>query len=128
MLISTDQEYGFVTRIRSGMVQLPAAMAIGAAGRPELTEDAWFAVGQELAAMGINVDNAPVADVIGPAGNTVIGSRSFGGNAQAVAPQVAAAVDGLQRPGVAAAIKHFPGHGNTTVDSHRGPARAHPEP
>ncbi len=118
LLITTDQEYGFVTRIRSGMLQLPAAMAMGAADRPDLTQAAWSAVGEELAAIGINVDNAPVADVIGPAGNRVIGSRSFGSNPGAVAPQVVAAVRGLQGSGVAATLKHFPGHGNTTVDSH----------
>lgn len=118
LLIGTDQEYGWVTRIRSGVVQLPSAMAFGAAGRPELTEAAWRGAGAELAAVGINLDFAPDADVIGPAGNTVIGSRSFGGDPTVVAPQVAAAVTGLQSAGVAAGIKHFPGHGNTTVNSH----------
>jgi len=118
LLISTDQEFGAVTRIRSGMTQLPSAMAFGAAGRPELTRAAWSAAGQELAAMGINVDNAPDADVIGPANNTAIGSRSYGGQADAVASQVAAVVGGLREAGVAATLKHFPGHGNTTVDSH----------
>jgi beta-N-acetylhexosaminidase len=118
MLVGTDQEYGFVTRIRSGMVQLPSAMTFGAAGRPELTEAAWRAAGAELAAVGINVDFAPDADVIGSEGNTVIGSRSFGSSPTAVAPQVAAAVRGLQSAGVAATLKHFPGHGHTTVNSH----------
>ncbi|MBX6750819.1 MAG: glycoside hydrolase family 3 [Micromonosporaceae bacterium] len=117
LLISVDQEYGFVRRI-SDLVQLPAAMAFGAANRPDLTEAAWAAVGQELAAIGVNVDNAPVADVIGPAGNAVIGSRSYGGDANIVAGQVGAVVAGLNSAGVAAVVKHFPGHGNTTVDSH----------
>ncbi len=119
LLISIDQEYGFVNRI-SDLVQLPAAMAFGAAARPDLTEAAWAAVGRELAAIGVNVDNAPVADVIGPAGNTTIGSRSYGSDPDTVSAQVAAAVTGLQSAGVAAAVKHFPGHGNTTVDSHTG--------
>ncbi len=78
LLLGTDQEYGWVTRIRSGLVQLPSAMTFGAAGRPDLTEAAWPGAGQELAAVGINVDFAPDADVIGPPGNYVIGSRSFG--------------------------------------------------
>src|SRR5262249_7002539 len=95
LLVGTDQEYGFVTRIRSGVVQLPSAMAFGAAGRPELTETAWHGAGSELASVGINVDFAPDADVIGSAGNTVIGSRSYGSDATAVAEQVAAAVRGL---------------------------------
>jgi beta-N-acetylhexosaminidase len=118
LLIGTDQEFGVVTRIRTGVTALPAAMAFGAAGRPALTEAAWRAAGTELAAMGINTDFAPVADTLGPQGNAAIGSRSYGGDAAANATQVAAAVRGLQSAGVAAAIKHFPGHGHTTGDSH----------
>ena len=118
MIIATDQEYGWVTRIKSGVVQLPSAMAFGAAARPDLTEAAWRGAGAELAAVGINVDFAPDADVLGPPGNYVIGSRSYGSNPTAVSAQVAAAVRGLQSAGVASTIKHFPGHGNTTVNSH----------
>lgn len=117
LLISVDQEYGFVRRI-SDLVQMPAAMTFGAADRPDLTEAAWSAVGRELAAIGVNVNNAPVADVIGPAGNVVIGSRSYGSSVDVVASQVEAVVAGLNSAGVAAVVKHFPGHGNTTVDSH----------
>ena len=118
LLIGADQEYGFVTRITSGMTQLPAAMALGAAARAELTRSAWSGVGQELAALGINVDFAPDADVLSSPGNTTIGSRSFGADAVAVGEQAAAAVTGLQTAGVAATLKHFPGHGDTAVDSH----------
>jgi len=118
MLVATDQEYGSVTRIRSGILQLPSAMAFGAAGRPELTEAAWRAAGADLASLGINVDFAPDADVTATPGNTVIGSRSYGSTPAAVGEHVAAAVRGLQAAGVAATLKHFPGHGNTTTDSH----------
>jgi beta-N-acetylhexosaminidase len=118
LLIATDQEYGWVTRIKSGIVQLPSAMAFGAAGRPELTEAAWRAAGTELAAIGINVDLAPDADVIGSSGNAIIGSRSFGADPGAVSSQVDAAVMGLQSAGVAATVKHFPGHGHTNTNSH----------
>ena len=118
LLIGTDQEFGVVTRVKTGVTALPAAMAFGAAGKPRLTEAAWRAAGTELAAIGINVDFAPVADTLGPDGNAVIGSRSYGGDATANAAQVAAAVRGLQSAGVAASIKHFPGHGHTTGDSH----------
>ena len=118
LLIGTDQEYGVVTRVKNGVTLLPAAMAFGAAGRPDLTEKAWGAAGTELAAMGVNVDFAPVADTLGRGGSAVIGSRSFGADAKANALQVAAAVRGLQGAGVAAALKHFPGHGHTTGDSH----------
>jgi beta-N-acetylhexosaminidase len=118
LLIGTDQEFGVVTRVKSGVTALPAAMAFGAAGKPALTEAAWRAAGTELAAMGIDVDFAPVADTLGPQGNAAIGSRAYGGDAKADAAQVAAAVRGIQGAGVAASIKHFPGHGHTTGDSH----------
>jgi beta-N-acetylhexosaminidase len=118
LLIGTDQEYGVVTRLRSGVVQLPSAMALGAAHDPKLTEDAWAAAGHDLAGVGLNVDFAPDADVVADAGNTVIGSRSFGGTASAVAAQVSAAVTGLHSAGIGTAIKHFPGHGDTDADSH----------
>lgn len=118
MMIGTDQEYGVVTRVTNGVTLLPAAMAAGAAGKPKLTEAAWHAAGEEMAAMGLTVDFAPDADTLGPPANTVIGSRSFGGDAKANAAQVTAAVDGLRSAGVAAGIKHFPGHGHTSGDSH----------
>ncbi|GAA1791825.1 glycoside hydrolase family 3 protein [Luedemannella flava] len=119
LLIGIDQEYGFVTRLTAGITQLPSAMAFGAAARPELTESAWRAVGGELLELGINVDFAPDADVLGSAANAVIGSRSYGSDPKAVAAQVAAVTRGLQGAGVAASVKHFPGHGRTAVDSHK---------
>jgi beta-N-acetylhexosaminidase len=118
LLIGTDQEYGVVTRVKEGVTLLPSAMAFGAAGRPQLTEGAWRAAGEELAAMGVNLDFAPVADTLGPQGSSVIGSRSFGADPKANAAQVQAAVRGIQGAGVTAALKHFPGHGHTTGDSH----------
>ncbi|MGH3737898.1 MAG: glycoside hydrolase family 3 protein [Micromonosporaceae bacterium] len=127
LLIGTDQEHGVVTRVRDGMTLLPTAMGFGAAGDPELTEQSWAMAGAELAAVGVNVDFAPDADVIGPAGNTVIGSRSYGSDPAAVSAQVAAAVRGLRGSGVAATLKHFPGHGHTTTDSHTAlPVLAYP--
>jgi len=96
-------------------------MAFGAAADPALTQRAWAAAGADLAALGVNVDFAPVADVLDPAGTGgVIGSRSFGCDPAAVARQVAAVVRGLRSAGVAATLKHFPGQGQTTVDSHVG--------
>ena len=120
LLIGTDQEYGVVTRVKEGVTLLPSAMAFGAAGRPQLTEGAWRAAGTELAAMGINLDFAPVADTLGPQGSSVIGSRAFGADPAANAAQVQAAVRGIEGAGIAAALKHFPGHGHTTGDSHDG--------
>ncbi|WP_432829822.1 glycoside hydrolase family 3 protein [Dactylosporangium sp. CA-092794] len=118
LLIGTDQEYGQVTRIRDGMLQLPSALAFGAAGDPSVTEAAWRAAGTELAALGLNVDFAPDADVLGTQPGGVIGSRSFGSDPNKVKAQVAAAVRGLQAAGVGATVKHFPGHGHTITDSH----------
>ncbi|MCO8274754.1 glycoside hydrolase family 3 [Actinoplanes sp. TRM 88003] len=120
LMIGTDQEYGVVTRVTEGVTMLPSAMGAGAAGRPKLTEGAWKAAGAELAAMGITVDFAPVADTLGPPANKVIGSRAFGSDPRANAQQVAAAVSGLQGAGVTAGLKHFPGHGHTSGDSHEG--------
>ncbi|GID31019.1 glycoside hydrolase family 3 protein [Paractinoplanes brasiliensis] len=120
LMIGTDQEYGVVTRVTEGVTMLPSAMGTGAAGQPKLTEGAWRAAGEELAAMGITVDFAPVADTLGPPANTVIGSRAFGSDAKANAAQVASAVRGLEGSGVAAGLKHFPGHGHTSGDSHEG--------
>ncbi|MGX1615033.1 glycoside hydrolase family 3 protein [Micromonospora chalcea] len=116
-LIGTDQEYGVVTRITDGVTLLPSPLAAGAAGNPALTEAAWRAAGAELAAMGINLDFAPVADVL-VTRSTVIGSRSFGADPATASPQVAGAVRGLQAEGVGAAVKHFPGHGLSAEDSH----------
>ncbi|MFR9774833.1 glycoside hydrolase family 3 protein [Micromonospora sp. MS34] len=117
-LIGTDQEYGVVTRITDGVTLLPSPLAAGAAGDPALTEAAWRAAGAELAAMGINMDFAPVADVLATR-STVIGSRSFGADPKNASAQVAGAVRGLQAEGVAASVKHFPGHGLTAADSHK---------
>ena len=99
-------------------MQLPSAMAFGAARNPAATEAAWKAAGGNLAALGINVDFAPVADVLGPRGSGVIGSRSYGSVPADVSVQVVAATKGLTAAGVAPALKHFPGHGHTTADSH----------
>jgi beta-N-acetylhexosaminidase len=118
LLVGIDQEYGWVTRIRSGITQLPAGMGLGAAGDPKLTEQGWAAAGADLATLGVNTDFAPDADVLGAAGNPVIGSRAYGSDPAAVGTQVAAAVRGLHQAGVAATLKHFPGHGHTSADSH----------
>ncbi|SCL16887.1 beta-N-acetylhexosaminidase [Micromonospora nigra] len=119
LLIGTDQEYGVVTRVTTGVTMLPSALAAGAAGDPALTEAAWRAAGTELAAMGVNLDFAPVADVL-VTRSTVIGSRSFGADPERAAAQVGGAVRGLQSAGVAATVKHFPGHGHSAADSHEG--------
>ena len=118
LLVGIDQEYGVVARLTDGVTGLPSAMASAAAGDPALTEAAWRVAGTELAALGVNVDFAPVADVLSGGGGGIIGSRSYGSDPALAAAQVAAVVRGLQGAGVAATLKHFPGHGNTELDSH----------
>ena len=118
MLLAIDEEGGDVTRLewREGS-SFPSAAALGALDEPALTEEVAAAIAADLAAVGVNWNFAPVADVNVPA-NPVIGVRSFGSDAGLVARHVAAAVRGTQRVGVAACAKHFPGHGSTVEDSH----------
>ncbi|MET9765848.1 glycoside hydrolase family 3 N-terminal domain-containing protein [Streptomyces sp. NPDC006415] len=120
LLVSTDQEHGIVCRVGEPATLLPGAMALGAGGsRSDTRRAAWIA-GAELAALGINQNYAPDADVnVNPA-NPVIGVRSFGSDPDAVADLVAAQVKGYQGAGVASTAKHFPGHGDTNTDSHTG--------
>jgi len=119
MLIAIDEEGGDVTRLeaRTGS-SFPGNLALGQAADSRLTADVASAIGSELSQAGIDLDLAPVADVNSNPLNPVIGVRSFGADAVAVAGQTAAWVTGLQRTGVAACAKHFPGHGDTAVDSH----------
>ncbi|HEV2141624.1 MAG TPA: glycoside hydrolase family 3 N-terminal domain-containing protein, partial [Candidatus Dormibacteraeota bacterium] len=119
LLVAIDEEGGDVTRLeaRSGS-SYPGNLALGAAADPALTEAVARAIGGDLAARGIDVDLAPVADVNTDPRNPVIGVRSFGPDPVQVASQTAAWVKGLQSTGVAACAKHFPGHGATSADSH----------
>ncbi|MFI8072086.1 glycoside hydrolase family 3 protein [Streptomyces sp. NPDC086033] len=120
VLISTDQEHGIVCRVGEPATLFPGAMAIGAGGARKDARTLGRIAGRELRAIGIRQNYSPVADVnVNPA-NPVIGVRSFGSDADAVAGLVAAEVAGYQGAGVAATAKHFPGHGDTAVDSHYG--------
>jgi len=120
LLISTDQEHGIVARVGRPATLMPGAMALGAGASRSDARTAARIAGAELVAMGIRQNYAPVADVnVNPA-NPVIGVRSFGADPQAVAGLVAAQVKGYENAGIAATSKHFPGHGDTTVDSHTG--------
>ncbi|MET9405428.1 glycoside hydrolase family 3 protein [Streptomyces sp. NPDC002935] len=120
LLISTDQEHGIVARVGKPATLFPGAMALGAGGSRADARTVGHIGGAELRALGIRQDYSPVADVnVNPA-NPVIGVRSFGADPDAVAGLVAAEVKGYQSSGVAATAKHFPGHGDTAVDSHFG--------
>jgi beta-N-acetylhexosaminidase len=117
LVVAIDQEGGSVVRLRSEPIP-PSAMALGAVDDPALTEAVARATARSLRRIGVNVDFAPVADVQSNRANPVIGDRSFGADPDHVARHVAAAVRGLQGAGVAATLKHFPGHGDVDTDSH----------
>lgn len=119
--IAVDQEGGRVQRLKAPavpVVQLPPVRAIGAADDAALTEEAAWRLGVGLRALGFNLDFAPVVDVDTNPANPVIGDRSFSADAAHVARHGLAFAHGLARAGIAACAKHFPGHGDTVLDSH----------
>ncbi len=119
VIVAIDEEAGDVTRIESGLgSSRPGNLALGAVDDPALTEEVARDLGAELAAAGITLNYAPDADVNSNPDNPVIGVRSFGAEPSLVARHTTAWVRGLQSGGVAACAKHFPGHGDTRVDSH----------
>jgi beta-N-acetylhexosaminidase len=119
LVVAIDEEGGDVTRLeaRDGS-SYPGNWALGVVDDVELTRAVAGAMAADLAAAGINLDFAPVADVNTTVNNPIIGVRSFGSDAELVARHVAAFVEGLEAGGVAACAKHFPGHGDTREDSH----------
>lgn len=121
LLISTDQEGGAVVfRLTAPATAMPGNMALGAAGSTSAAHRSAEVIGAELAAVGINQNYAPVADVnVNPA-NPVIGVRSVGEDPALVSRIVSAQVDGYHAGGTATVAKHFPGHGDTATDSHFG--------
>ncbi len=119
LLIGVDQEGGVVNRLQSGTV-MPGNMALGATRSTEAGRRVGQAIGAELHALGININFAPVVDVNVNPDNPVIGVRSFGSDPQLVSDLGVSYIQGLHDAGVAATAKHFPGHGDTAVDSHLG--------
>jgi beta-N-acetylhexosaminidase len=119
MLIATDEEGGDVTRLEAATgSSYPSHLALGTVDDVGLTSSVARAIATELRGVGINLDFAPVADVNTNPDNPVIGVRSFGADPELVSRHVAAFVEGLHAAGVAACAKHFPGHGDTSADSH----------
>jgi beta-N-acetylhexosaminidase len=117
-LLSIDQEGGRVMRLRDGVAPMPAAEEIGAKDDEALSERIGSQCARDLRRAGCNIDFAPVLDLAVHPRNTVIGSRSFGADPQRVTQLAGAFARGLERGGVIATYKHFPGHGATEVDSH----------
>ncbi|MBO8186925.1 glycoside hydrolase family 3 protein [Streptomyces spirodelae] len=124
LLIAIDEEGGDVTRLEArGGSSYPGNLALGHIDDPDLTRAVAHELGSRLAAAGVNLNWAPSADVNSNPDNPVIGVRSFGGDPALVARHTVAYIEGLQAAGVAACVKHFPGHGDTAVDSHHAMPR-----
>lgn len=125
-IIGIDQEGGQLIAVTGGATELPGNMALGATRSPELAEQAGRVLGRELRAMGLNLNFAPSLDVNTNPDNLAVGTRSFGADPALVAELGAALIRGLQAAGVMGSAKHFPGHGDTSSDSHyAAPVVAH---
>lgn len=116
--VAIDQEGGRVARLKSPFTEWPPMAVLGRSGDVRLAQQFAAALAAELTAVGVTLDFAPVLDVMTNAANPVIGDRAFSDDAQRVGAFGAAIIRGLQDNGVAACGKHFPGHGDTSVDSH----------
>ncbi len=127
LLVGVDQEGGTVTRLRPPFTTVPSQMAQAASADPAAAYRCALLTGRQLRAFGINLNFAPVLDVNCNPDNPVIGTRSFGEDAAAVTHLALEALRGYQEAGVVATGKHFPGHGDTNLDSHLGlPVVRHP--
>ncbi|RYZ08327.1 MAG: beta-N-acetylhexosaminidase [Myxococcales bacterium] len=118
LLLAVDQEGGQVARLRAGFTELPPMRAVGATGSAALARHLGQLIGRELRAVGFDMNYAPVLDVDTNPQNPVIAARAFGRTPELVTELGLALAAGLQEAGVAACGKHFPGHGDTSQDSH----------
>ncbi|MBC7386627.1 MAG: beta-N-acetylhexosaminidase [Cryobacterium sp.] len=116
--VSVDHEGGKVQRFRTGFTRLPEASEIGRSDSPKLLFELSEMIAAELKAVGVSVNFAPVADIHSNPGNPVIGNRAFSSSEEVVSKMVSAYVRGHLTGGVQPCVKHFPGHGDTHVDSH----------
>jgi beta-N-acetylhexosaminidase len=118
LLIAVDQEGGRVARLKAPFTTFPSASRVGQTGSEQLAYSVGEALATELGAVGINMDMAPVLDVLSNPSNQVIGDRAFSTDPQEVARLGTALMRGLHAAGLLAVGKHFPGHGDTWLDSH----------
>jgi beta-N-acetylhexosaminidase len=118
LIINIDQENGMVQRLGNHVTLFPGNMALGAIDSAKIAYEVARATGEELRALGINMNLAPVVDVNNNPANPVIGVRSFGENPQSVSLLANAMIQGYHEAGIITSLKHFPGHGDTSVDSH----------
>ena len=118
LLVATDQEGGLVRHVKGATSETPGNMAIGASGRPMDAYWAGYYIGKELALLGVNMNFAPTVDLFTNRDSTLIGPRSFGSDPVRAGILGAAFVKGHKETGVIATAKHYPGHGDTDLDSH----------
>ena len=118
LVLAIDQEGGQVARLRQGFTELPPMRAVGATGDANLARELGLLIGRELRAVGFDMNYAPVLDIDTNPQNPVIGARSFGSTPELVTTMGLALAAGLEAEGIAACGKHFPGHGDTSQDSH----------
>lgn len=116
--IAVDQEGGIIAHLEEGFTRWAVPSLLTATQSPELAYQFGEALAQELLAVGVNMNLAPVADLQTNPDNPIIGRRSFGNDPELVASMIAPVIEGMQFGGVMATVKHFPGHGETSVDSH----------
>ncbi|MGR3951646.1 MAG: beta-N-acetylhexosaminidase [Chlamydia sp.] len=119
LLIAADQEGGVILRLKDGFTLLPGNGAIGRTNDLKLAESAAFIAGQEMRAVGVNYNLSPVVDINSNPKNPIIGIRAFGTSVDVVVPFAKKTLQGYQKAGVLSALKHFPGHGDVEVDSHK---------
>lgn len=118
LFIATDQEGGIIARLKDGFTVWPVPMLLTASGDLEIAQRVGAGLANELTAVGVNMNLAPVADLYTNLRNPIIGRRSFGSDPVFTGRMLGATVRGLQAGGVLATAKHFPGHGDTDTDSH----------
>jgi beta-N-acetylhexosaminidase len=118
LLLAIDQEGGQVARLRNGFTEIPPMRAVGATGNATLARELGMLIGRELRAVGFDMNYAPILDIDTNPANPIIAARSFGRTPELVTEMGLALAAGLQEVGVAACGKHFPGHGDTSQDSH----------
>lgn len=118
LFISVDQEGGRVLRFKKHFTQFPSMMEIAKQNSPKLIYEVHELLAKELSVCGINLVFSPCCDILTNPDNKVIGDRSFGSDAETVEKHISAAIRGLQTNGILACAKHFPGHGDTSQDSH----------
>lgn len=124
LFIGVDEEGGLVSRLGKepdvDVTHLPPALKVGNKNNPELALNSGLILGRELSSLGINMDMAPVADVNTNPSNPVIGNRTYSSDPETAGIMVSNVIEGLHRHNVISIIKHFPGHGDTSLDTHEG--------